>query len=246
MTPMLAQRRRTDRAFERVYREHVRHVYGYALAVLHSPEDAEDVTQATFLNAYRAYERGEHPDSPDNWLISIAHKLCDQRARQEARLEQVAYEDQADQAVPEDDGPSPNDVRRALGRLPFDQRAALIMRELEGRSYAELAEILGVTMGAVETLLFRARRALREELEGELTCHQAERAISRRLDGLLGRAERRQLRGHLRACGDCSRFAHSQRAQRAALRALADVPLPPSLASFFTEVRHTSGLSSRA
>ena len=92
-------------------------------------------------------------------------------------------------AVPEDDGPSPNDVRRALGRLPFDQRAALIMRELEGRSYTELAVILGVTLGDVETLLFRARRALREELEGALTCHQAERAISRRLDGLLGRAD---------------------------------------------------------
>ena len=246
MTPMLAQRRRTDRAFERVYRQHVRHVYGYALAVLRSPEDAEDVTQATFLNAYRAFEQGERLGSPDNWLISIAHKLCDQRARQEARLEEVAYEDQADEAVPEEDGPSPNDVRRALGRLPFDQRAALIMRELEGRTYAELAEILGVSLGAVETLLFRARRALREELEGVLTCHQAERAISRRLDGLLGRAERRQLRGHLRGCGDCSRFAHSQRAQRAALRALADVPLPPSLATFFTEPPQTSGLSSTA
>jgi RNA polymerase sigma factor (sigma-70 family) len=246
MTPMLAQRPRTDRAFERVYRQHVRKVYGYALAMLHSPEDAEDVTQATFLNAYRAFERGDHPPSADTWLISIAHKLCDQRARQEARLEEVAYEDQAEQAVPEDDGPSPNDVRRALGRLPFDQRAALIMREVEGRSYAELAEILGVTLGAVETLLFRARRALREDLEGVLTCHQAERAISRRLDGLLGRAERRQLSSHLRECGDCSRFAHSQRAQRVALRALANVSLPASLASFFKEVPQTSGLSSRA
>jgi RNA polymerase sigma factor (sigma-70 family) len=241
MTPMLAQRPRTDRAFERVYRQNVRHVYGYALAVLHSPEDAEDVTQATFLNAYRAFEQGERPRSPDNWLISIAHQLCDQRARQEARLEEVAYEGQADEAVPEDEGPSAYDVRRALGRLPFDERAALIMREVEGRSYNELAAILGVSLAAVETLLFRARRALREELEGALTCHQAERAISRRLDGRLGRAERRQLRGHLRGCGDCSRFAQSQRVQRAALRALADVPLPASLASFFAEAPQPSG-----
>jgi RNA polymerase sigma factor (sigma-70 family) len=246
MTPVLAQRPRKDRAFERVYRQNVRHVYGYALAVLRRPEDAEDVTQATFLNAYRAFERGEHPRPVNTWLIVIAHKLCDQRARQEARLEEVAYEDQADEAVPEDDGPTPNDVRRGLRRLPFDQRAALIMRELEGRSYAELAVTFGVTLGDVETLLFRARRALREELEGALTCHQAERAISRRLDGLLGRAERSQLRGHLRGCGDCSRFAHSQRAQRAALRALADVPLPESLVSFFAEIRQPGGLSSRA
>ncbi len=100
MTPMLAQRQRTDRAFERIYRQNVRNVYGYALAMLHSPEDAEDVTQATFLNAYRAFERGERPGSPDNWLISIVHGICDQRARQEARIEEVAYDDHADERSP--------------------------------------------------------------------------------------------------------------------------------------------------
>ncbi len=241
MTPMLAQRQRADRAFERVYRQNVRHVYGYALAVLHSPEDAEDITQTTFLNAYRAYERDDLPRSPDNWLISIAHGLCDQRARQESRLEAVAYEDQADEAVPEDEGPSPTDVRRALGRLPFDQRAAITMREVEGRSYAELVEILGVSNAEVESLLFRARRALREELEGSLTCHQTERAISKRLDGLLSRGERRQLRSHLRECDDCARFARSQRTQRTALRALANVALPASLASFFAKPSGSRG-----
>lgn len=241
MTPMLAQPPRAGRAFERVYRQNVRHVYGYALAVLHSPEDAEDVTQTTFLNAYRAFERGDLPRSPDNWLISIAHGLCEQRARQESGLETVAYEDEADEAVPDEEGPSPSDVRRALGRLPFDQRAALIMREVEGRSYAELVELLGVSNADVETLLFSARRALREELEGSLTCHQAERAISRRIDGLLGRDERKQLRSHLRECDDCARFARSQRAQRTALRALANVALPASLASFFANSSGSQG-----
>src|SRR5262245_42684047 len=246
MTPALAQPPRADRAFERLYRRNVRHVYGYALAVLRRPEDAEDVTQATFLNAYWVFRRGEHPRSVDNWLIAIAHKLCDQRARQEARRERIAYADHAAEAVADDDNQTPNDVGRGLRRLPFDQRAALIMREVEGCGYAELADIFGIAVGEVETLLFRARRALREELEGVLTCHLAERAISRRLDGLLGRAERRHLRGHLRGCSDCSRFAHSQRAQRAALRALADVPPPESLASFFPEIPQPSGLSSRA
>ena len=246
MTPGAGQPPRTDRAFERLYRRNVRHVYGYALAVLRRPEDAEDVTQTTFLNAYRAFERGEHPLPADNWLIAIAHKLCDQRARQEARREEIAYQDQAEEAVPGDDGCTPKDVRRALARLPFDQRAALIMRELEGRSYTQLGAIFGATHGDVEKLLFRARRSLREELEGALTCHLAERAISRRLDGLLCRAERRQLRRHLGGCDDCSRFAHSQRAQRATLRSLGDVPLPESLASFFAEVAEPRGLSGRA
>ena len=72
MTHVLAQRQRTDRSFERLYRHHVLDVYRYALVVLHSPEDAEDVTQTTFLNAYRAYKDGERPRSVLNWLIAIA------------------------------------------------------------------------------------------------------------------------------------------------------------------------------
>jgi RNA polymerase sigma-70 factor (ECF subfamily) len=232
MTPMLAQRPRTDRAFERLYRSHVRDVYRYALAVLPTPEDAEDVTQTTFLNAYRIYGRGQAPSSPNTWLIGIAHELCQQRARHTQTLDEVAY-DQVDEAVTDDSGPSENDVRRALGLLPFKLRAVLIMREVEERPYAEIAQILGITEGAVETNIFEARRALREELEGALTCHEAERAISRNLDGLLSRAERRALRAHVRECEDCECFDHSQLAQRAALRALADVSLPRSLASFF-------------
>src|SRR6266545_201073 len=198
MTHLLAQRSRTDRAFERLYRQHVREVYRYALAVLRSPEDAEDVTQTAFLNAYRACERGERPRSARNWLIAIAHELCQQRVRQEARLQGVAYEGHAEEAVPDEEPPTHEDVRRALGNLAFDERAALVMREVEGRSYAEIAEIQNVSVGAVETFIFRARRALREELEGALSCHEAERAISRRLDEQgVGFAAHR----HLLVCG---------------------------------------------
>jgi RNA polymerase sigma-70 factor, ECF subfamily len=243
MTPMLAQRPRTDRAFERIYRHHVRDVYRYALAVLRSPEDAEDVTQTAFLNAYRIFERGEPLPAPDRWLISIAHELCQQRSRQEERLDAVALEDEAIAAVPEDEGPTELDVRRALGRLPFDQRAALIMREVEERPYAQIAELLSVSPSTVETLIFKARRALREQLEGVLTCHEAERALARHLDGLLSRPERRQVRAHLHECADCVRFAKGQRAQRVALRALANVELPSSLSSFVPPGRSRSQVS---
>ena len=83
MTPLLAQRPRPDRAFERLYKRHVGDVYRYALAVMRNPTDAEDVTQTTFLNAYRAYvEKGSRPDKPQNWLIAIAHNVCRQRFRQ--------------------------------------------------------------------------------------------------------------------------------------------------------------------
>src|SRR5438105_10736395 len=235
MTPLLAQRPRSDRGFERMYKRYVGDVYRYALAVMRNPADAEDVTQTTFLNAYRSYtEKGKRPEKPQNWLIAIAHNVCRQRFRQSARRPaEVSFEDDIADAIVDEDAPTGQDIRRALSHLAFNQRAALVMRELEGRSYAEISEILDVSTSAVETLIFRARRALREQLEGSLTCGEAEFAISRQLDGRLSRHEKSALRAHLRECSECATFARRQRAQRAALRSIAVVPLPSTLASFF-------------
>jgi RNA polymerase sigma-70 factor, ECF subfamily len=235
MTPLLAQRPRSDRAFERMYRRYVGDVYRYALAVMRNPADAEDVTQTTFMNAYRAYvEKGNRPEKPQNWLIAIAHNVCRQRFRQNARRpSEVSFEDDIADAVIDEETPSGEDIRRALSHLAFNQRAALVMRELEGRSYSEIAEILDLSTSAVETLIFRARRALREQLEGSLTCGEAEFAISRQLDGRLSRAEKGQLRAHLRECSECAAFARRQRAQRGALKTLALVPIPSTLTSLF-------------
>ena len=216
MTPLLAEQLRADRSFERIYRKHVGDVYRYALAVLRQPADAEDVAQTTFLNAYRAYQRGERPRNAQNWLIAIAHNVCRQRFRQaQRRPDEVEFDDRVGDIVPEEErGPRAEDIQRALGHLAFNQRAALVMRELEGRSYAEIAEILETSVSAVETLLFRARRALREQLEGTLTCAEAERAISRQTDGRLARPERSALRAHLRQCKECERLgAQPARAQ---------------------------------
>jgi RNA polymerase sigma-70 factor (ECF subfamily) len=218
-----------------MYRRYVGDVYRYALAVMRNPADAEDVTQTTFMNAYRAYvEKGNRPEKPQNWLIAIAHNVCRQRFRQSARRPvEVSFDDDIADTVVDEETPSGEDIRRALSHLAFNQRAALVMRELEGRSYAEISEILGLSTSAVETLIFRARRALREQLEGSLTCGEAEFAISRQLDGRLGRAEKGQLRAHLRQCSECAAFARRQRAQRGALKTLALVPIPSSLTSLF-------------
>src|SRR5438067_7296442 len=234
MTPFLA-RQRTDRSFERLYRKHAGDVYRYALVVLRNEADAEDVTQTTFLNAYRAIANGEKPRTPQNWLIAIAHNVCRQRFRQSQRRpnEIALNEELAEAPLEEEERVSAEDIRRALGHVAFSQRAALVMRELEGRSYQEIAEILGVSVSAVETLIFRARRALREQLEEGITCHEAELAISRQLDGRLSRKEKGVLRAHLRECEDCARFARSQRAQRGAIKSLAAIPLPTSLSSLF-------------
>ena len=152
-----------DLAFERLYRRYVKDVYHYALALLRNPADAEDITQTTFLNAYRAFKRGERPRKPQNWLIKIAHNAARTRyARSTRRVKEVPLADHVDAlVVPEEEKPDVAEVLDALGQLPLNQRGALVMRELEGRSYAEIADTLGVSVPAVETLIFRARRSLR-------------------------------------------------------------------------------------
>jgi RNA polymerase sigma factor (sigma-70 family) len=226
-------RKRPEAAFESLYSRHVRDVYGYALGVLGSSADAEDVTQTTFLNAYRALQGGERPRSPRSWLFAIAHNVCRQRFRQAARRPREVELHDAFAVEEETDAPSAHDIARALQSLPFTQRSALVMRELEGRSQVEIADALGVSVSAVETLLFRARRGMREQLESALTCGEAARAISRQLDGASARAERAALRAHLRVCEECATFARRARARAGAMRRMrAALPLPASLLSW--------------
>jgi RNA polymerase sigma factor (sigma-70 family) len=218
-----------------MYKKHVHDVYRYVLAVLRNPADAEDATQATFLNAYRAFQRGDRPELPRNWLLKIAHNECRQRFRMLSRRPKEVVWDERVAAPPVDETiPTADEIREALGHLSFNQRSALVMRELEGRSYGEIGQILDLSVSAVETLIFRARRALREQLEGGLTCGEAEATLSKRLDGTLAPAEQRALRAHLRECRECSTLERKQRAQRAALKRLGAVQLPPSLLGFFS------------
>jgi RNA polymerase sigma factor (sigma-70 family) len=154
-------RRRVDLAFERLYNEHAGEVYQYALALLSNPTDAEDVTQTTFLNAYRALQRGERPLKPHNWLIKIAHNVCRMRWRQAgSRPREVALDHAPEPIAHDQEQLDLDEVLTALAALTFNQRAALVMRELEGRTYQEIAEVLGLSVSAVEALLFRARRRL--------------------------------------------------------------------------------------
>ena len=222
------------REVDDLYRRHGGEVYRYAYAVLGNHADAEDVTQTTFLNAYRSLEQGVRPRKPANWLLTIASNAIKQRFRQErVRPHQVELHDRiADTAPDDDDDPTMGELLAALSKIPPQQRQAIVLREFEGRSYAEVAEILGTTTTALETLLFRARRSLAEELEHQLTCTDAQLAISRAADGRLGRKERRRLRDHLAECPDCAHFARLQQRHRRALRGLMLVPIPLSLSVF--------------
>jgi RNA polymerase sigma factor (sigma-70 family) len=219
-----------SREVDELYRRHGGEVYRYAYAVLGNHADAEDITQTTFLNAYRSLEQGVRPRKPSNWLLTIASNAIKQRFRHEqARPHQVELDDRIAGSEVEDNGPTVGELLTALAKIPPQQRQAIVLREFEGRSYSEIAGILGVTTSALETLLFRARRSLSEELEHQLTCTDAQLGVSRAVDGRLGRKERRRLRDHLAECPDCASFARLQRQHRSALRGLLLIPIPLSL-----------------
>jgi RNA polymerase sigma factor (sigma-70 family) len=219
--------------FDRLYRHHAASVYRYAFAVLGNRADAEDVAQQTFLKAYRAIAQGTKPRKAENWLLRIAHNEVRRHLRaSQARALEVELDERLEQPEPERTGPSLADVLRALQHLPPTQRSALVMREFEGRSYAEIAEILGVTQSALESLIFRARRTLAEHFEEALTCAEAEQAVSLRLDGRLTRREGRRLKRHLRECPLCARFEHVQKRQRSLFQGLSVMPVPASLFLF--------------
>lgn len=149
-------------AFERLIHGHRSEIYRTILRQSRNREDAEDLTQITFLNAYAALRRGAEPEEPRAWLHAIARNAASRRFRQS----RVDVELDAEAAAPlDEDIPTLQELRTALACLTFNQRASLLMREVGGLSAAEIGARLGVSPGAVATLLFRARRAFRAELE---------------------------------------------------------------------------------
>jgi RNA polymerase sigma factor (sigma-70 family) len=120
----------------------------------------------------RATRRGEWPDKPENWLISIAHNECRQRFRRLGRrATEVPLNDDvaAGGSAVADTAETAEEIEGvldALAELPFNQRAALVLREVSGRSAAEIAQFLGTSTAAVEMLVFRARQTIRTDLAG--------------------------------------------------------------------------------
>src|SRR3954451_148139 len=130
MAPLFRRKVDDDQAFEQIYERHVRDVYRYAAGMLGEAADAEDVTQTTFLNAYRSFQAGTRPDKPRSWLIAIAHNVCRQRFRQaQRRPRDVGCDERlAEGTIVEHAGaPSAQHLHRALSELPPNQRAPLVM-----------------------------------------------------------------------------------------------------------------------
>jgi RNA polymerase sigma factor (sigma-70 family) len=156
-----------------LYERHSDLVYRYCLRMLSSREEAEDATQTTFFQAVRALRRGVVPNFEQAWLLTIARNECKSRYRASARRRacELAHDPQTlaefAEAAPNGGDGRLIGVQGALSRLPETQRRALLLREWQGRSYAEIARELGVSRPAVEALIFRARRGLARELGEE-------------------------------------------------------------------------------
>ena len=165
-----------DRKFADLYRTHLRDVYSYVYYRLGNHHDAEEVTEQTFLQAYRHFERAVaeadgRPLRP--WLIRIAHNLAANLYRDRSRRRASSLEDGTVL-------PSPYDTERlaqgreelrevlaALQSLPEDRRDALIMRFALGMDNREIARALERSEGATKVLIHRSLRQLQRILEGE-------------------------------------------------------------------------------
>jgi RNA polymerase sigma-70 factor (ECF subfamily) len=158
-----------DTEFTELYRAHVRDVYSYAYYRCGNHHDAEDLTEQTFLQAYRHFERAQresHGRPLRPWLIRIAHNLAANYYRDRSRKPQTNLEDAGILAEPHETADlveGREELERVLAgvsRLPDDRREALIMRFALGMDNKEIAGAMGKTEGATKVLLHRAIRQL--------------------------------------------------------------------------------------
>jgi RNA polymerase sigma factor (sigma-70 family) len=157
-------------ALAALYRDHARLVAGICRAMLRDPEEAADAAQQTFLAAHRSLLAGTTPQEPAAWLATIARNECRMRIRKRmAAPLTVALDPELDgrgdtthQAAVE--RASMSELREAVADLPERQREALLLREVQGLSYDEVARTMEVSPPSVEALLWRARKTVAERV----------------------------------------------------------------------------------
>ena len=165
---LIQQAARGDRqAFGTLVRVHQARVFHFLRRLLGSADEAADLTQETFIRAFQALPRWRPEARLQTWLLQIARNAALDTLRQRQRYVDVAPEKLAE---PVDPAPSPLSrlqtgrdlvlLERLLARLPHEQREILLLREVEGLAYDELAATLQLAAGTVKSRLARAREAL--------------------------------------------------------------------------------------
>ena len=173
-------------AWDEVVREHSGRVYRLAYRLTGNRPDAEDLTQEVFVRVFRALDR-YRPGTFEGWLHRITTNLFLDLARRRARIRFEALPDDAERVPGRERSPEQvyidenldDDVQRALAALPPDFRAPVVLCDIEGLSYEEIAATLGVKLGTVRSRIHRGRSQLREAL-----AHRAPRSSSNPVDGV--------------------------------------------------------------
>src|SRR5215212_10158592 len=215
----------SDEAFGILHDRYRQRLFAYIRQMLsqHSRQDAEDVLQDVFVRAFGALRNDQREINVKAWLYRVAHNRCVYHLRRPRPAASEIFEmsrkpllDPVDEAQRRDDLTR---LVRDVGRLPEQQRSALLMREMDGLSYAELAGALYVTVPAVKSLLVRARVGLVEAQESrDADCADIRRDLLASYDRGVkasGRARR-----HMRECDGCREYRGALRGMRRSFAAL--------------------------
>ncbi len=159
-------------AFGTLWEQHRSAVFRSILGVVGNTQDAEDLTQEAFLRAYRALDSFRGEAQLRTWLIRIGvHLAIDHVKRKHAHPEVSLDWDVGGSHADIDPHTAAElnelreTVRKAIDALPPHHRAVIVLRDIEGMDYAEMAKALGCSVGSVKLRLFRARRLLKQRLE---------------------------------------------------------------------------------
>jgi RNA polymerase sigma-70 factor (ECF subfamily) len=160
------------REIEQLFARHHGEIYAYLARMVRDPELAADMTQDTFVKAYRAYDSLEDRDHARAWLYQIAHRVALDEFRRRRIVRFLPWTGESRGAAPSAEhialeGRFSGEMERALQRMPERQRSALMLAELHDLTGLELAAALGVSHIAARALLTRARESLRQALAAE-------------------------------------------------------------------------------
>jgi RNA polymerase sigma-70 factor (ECF subfamily) len=161
-----------EQAFEQLVHKYQQAVFSTIYRYVGNSEDVQDLAQEIFMKVWRSAAKFKHKSKFSTWLYRIIANHCINYRRKNihrhASLDEMAEQGQTpDALIVEPDWKQKREVdlvRKAVAELPERQRIALILAQFEGRSYKEIADIMKVSVSSVESLLFRARSALKDKL----------------------------------------------------------------------------------
>jgi RNA polymerase sigma-70 factor (ECF subfamily) len=239
-------------ALGQLLERHQARVYRFGMKMCGQPEDAQDVLQETLLAAARTIPDFRGASSISTWLYTIARSFCIKRRRvgkfQPQHLESLdADPDQAAEVADQARGPDEDlagrqlqaKLQEAIGALEPMYREVLVLRDVEGLSAPEVAEVLGLTVEAVKSRLHRARVAVRERIVPFLgidepgapaaaaACPDVLALFSRKLEGETSGSVCEEMEEHMRGCARCSARCDSLRASLTLCRRAGDDKVPP-------------------